>query len=430
MAKMLVVADDLTGAADCGVACASHGLRTVVVLAEDGGEVDADVLAVDGNTRSLECNKAAAETARIVQRYLRDQGTLLYKKLDSVLRGNVAVELRAALEARRALASADERIVAVLAPAFPANGRTTVNGRQLVHGKPIEETELWQYERMTARSFLPEMLNEAHLRSALVTLELIRSEHSALRKAMKTLAREADVLVCDAETDDDLRAIAEASMALGRGAIWAGSAGLAYHLPPAAGITSASVRTGDEPLATGPTLFVVGSGSSISRDQAEFLAARSDVMTLKIAPGVMLGGEGLPEWRACQSALEEALQAGRDVAVMPAPQPGLETAKGLLLAATLAEMVRPFADHVGALVVTGGETARAVFQAWSICRIQLVGEVEAGLPYSVATGWKSRLPILTKAGAFGTPETFLRCLQFLRALDRGGRQNPKDKGVK
>ena len=39
MAQMLVIADDLTGAADCGVACAGHGLRTMVVLGDSGGEV-------------------------------------------------------------------------------------------------------------------------------------------------------------------------------------------------------------------------------------------------------------------------------------------------------------------------------------------------------------------------------------------------------
>jgi len=420
MARMLVVADDLTGAADCGVACASYGLRTVVVFGDDGGDAEADVLSVDANTRYMQPEKAAAETARHVQRYIRDEGTLLYKKIDSTLRGNVAVELAAALEARRALAAEGERIVAVLAPAFPANGRTTVNGRQLIHGKPLEETALWQYERMTARSYIPEMLGEAHLRSALVGLDLIRSG-GALQEVIKTLAREADVLVCDADTDEDLRAIADASMALGRGTVWAGSAGLAYHLPPAAGLTRASAAIAEEPLATGPSLFVVGSGSSVSREQAEVLASGSDVMTMKIAPDILLAGKESQRWRAHELALEEALRAGRDVVVLPDLEPRLESAKGPLLAAALAEMVRPFAEAVGALVVTGGETARAVFQAWGIYRLRLVGEVEAGLPYSVTAGWSRHLPVLTKAGAFGRPDTLLHCRQFLRELDRGGK---------
>src|SRR5271170_431732 len=103
MSDLLVVADDLTGAADCGVACASHGLNTVVVTGDSAGEIDADVLCVDANTRHLDPAKAAAETARLVRRYSRNQTQMLFKKLDSTLRGNVAAELAASLEARRSL---------------------------------------------------------------------------------------------------------------------------------------------------------------------------------------------------------------------------------------------------------------------------------------------------------------------------------------
>ena len=80
---------------------------------------------------------------------------------------------------------------------------------------------------------------------------LIRGDGDALRNAMKAAAQTADVLVCDAETDDDLRKIAEASMALGRGAVWAGSAGLARHLLPAAGLSRTPVYFADPAAARG-----------------------------------------------------------------------------------------------------------------------------------------------------------------------------------
>ena len=101
MHALLIIADDLSGAADCGIACASHGLNTVVVLKDTASEIYTDVLSVDGNTRHLDSARAATETARLVRRYIHDEGPLLFKKLDSTLRGNVAAELAAALEARR-----------------------------------------------------------------------------------------------------------------------------------------------------------------------------------------------------------------------------------------------------------------------------------------------------------------------------------------
>jgi D-threonate/D-erythronate kinase len=426
MARMLVIADDLTGAADCAVACASHGLRSMVVLG-NCRDADADVLAIDANTRAMQPEQAAAEIARLMRAHGCGPETLVYKKIDSTLRGNVAVELAAVLEARRALASSGARTVAVLAPAFPATGRTTINGRQLVSGLPLEETALWQYETMPARSHIGEMLGAAQLRSALVALDTIRCGGEALRGAMQKLSRDADVLVCDAETDEDLRAIAEASMTLGPDTIWAGSAGLAYPLPPAAGLArqpnaQPKTRSG-EPLAMGPTLFVVGTGSSVSREQVRVLESWSDTVVLRTAPRILLAEAPLPEWRAHRALLERALSAGRDVAIIPEAEP-LPEGQGPMLAAALAELVQPLAEAAGALVATGGETARAIFDAWGIAALRIVGEVEPGLPYSIAAGWRRPLPVLTKAGGFGRPETLLHCRQFLRALDRAGAAQP------
>lgn len=427
MARMLVIADDLTGAADCGVACAGHGLRTIVSLG-DCGETDADVLAIDADTRAASWENAAALTAQLVRAHAGSKEILLYKKLDSTLRGNVAAELAAALKERRALAGKDRRVVVVLAPAFPATGRTTVNGRLLVHGRPLEETELWQYERSTPPANIARMFEEEQLHCALVDLDTVRGDR--LQDAMSRYAREADVLVCDAETDADLRAIADASMVLGSETLWAGSAGLAYHLPPAAGLRSRSVTSASGLPATGPILFVIGSGSSASREQAKVLESRSDVLIIRIAPAVLRDGEQSQEWFEFRAALEQALGAQHDVAVVLGTEPNAASAQEPQLVAALAEIVRPFADAVGALVATGGETARAVFRVWDITSLEVVGEVESGLPYSIAAGWRRQLPVLTKAGGFGKPETLLNCRRFLRALDRGSAKQPaKGKGL-
>ena len=440
MARWLVIADDLTGAADCAVAWAGHGLRSMVVLGTAGcvdGDAEvaaaevaaaevaaaevaaAEVLAVDANTRLMGSGQAAAETARLMRAGALGETALVYKKIDSTLRGNVAVELAAALDARRATAADGERIVVVLAPAFPANGRTTVNGLQLVRGRRLEETGLWQFEATPARSSIAELLGEARLRTALVELETVRSGDEALQSAMTRTAQEADVLVCDAETDTDLYAIACASMSLGPGTIWAGSAGLAYQLPRAVEGARERAQWARSRLAEGPALFVAGSGSSISREQVRVLESWSNAFVARIAPAALLAREASAEWGAHRSALERALSAGREAVVMPEAEPVLE-GQGPRLAAALAELVRPLAERVGALVATGGETARAVFEAWGIGALRIMGEVEPGLPYSVAAGWRRALPVLTKAGGFGRAETFLHCRQFLHGLNRGG----------
>ena len=123
-----------------------------------------------------------------------------------------------------------------------------------------------------------------------------------------------------------------------------------------------------------------------------------------------------------------ALMAGRDVAVMVDPEIRLESTQGAALTKALGAMVRPLASRVGALVVTGGETARAVFEAWGVRRLRLMGEVEAGLPVSRIEGWGREIPVLTKAGAFGGRESLLRCLEFLYGLKRGPNEDGRSKG--
>jgi 4-hydroxythreonine-4-phosphate dehydrogenase len=82
-------------------------------------------------------------------------------------------------------------------------------------------------------------------------------------------------------------------------------------------------------------------------------------------------------------------------------------------------MLAPCADRVGALVATGGETARAILDAWGIQRLRLLGEIEPGLPWSLAECANRDVLILTKAGGFGTPGTLLRCREFLHKKARG-----------
>ena len=425
MPRILILADDLTGAADCGVACTGSGLGAVVAL-DDSFECVADVLAIDANTRAAEPEEAATAMARLVRAHARRDDLLIYKKIDSTLRGNVAAELKASLEARRAVAGDKDRIVAVLAPAFPAAGRTTVDGRVLVNGVPLAKTDLWKYERKLPPKNLSEMMSESGLRCALLGITVIRGDD--LHARMCEVARETDVLACDAETDDDLCAIARASMALGPRTIWVGSAGLACQLAVTGRLQMERVVPPAQVL-RGPILIVVGSGSSVSRRQAQFLESRPDVVSVRVTPGELRAGKELPEWRAHQAALERAFSAGVDALVTLGAEQDINSAQEPLLAAALAELLQPFASAAGALVATGGHTARAILRAWGIVGLRILGELEPGLPHSIAEGWRRPLPVLTKAGAFGKPETLLRCREFLRALGRtGGDQTSLSRG--
>jgi uncharacterized protein YgbK (DUF1537 family) len=106
--------------------------------------------------------------------------------------------------------------------------------------------------------------------------------------------------------------------------------------------------------------------------------------------------------------------AGRDVVleITQASNPG--PVKGPELANRLAWLLEPSAERIGALVATGGETARALLTRLGAAGIRLKDEIEPGVPLGVALGDREFL-VVTKAGGFGDPGTFVRCLDKLRA---------------
>src|SRR5437867_8466852 len=133
--RVVVTADDLTGAADTGVQCARAGLPARVWLRD--GSVGPGASVFDTDSRSLAPLRAAGRVGALARRLRADGFEHLYKKVDSTLRGNVGAETAALLAALG-------REFAVLAPAFPANGRTTVGGVQRVGGVPVHQTAIGQ----------------------------------------------------------------------------------------------------------------------------------------------------------------------------------------------------------------------------------------------------------------------------------------------
>ena len=415
MRRLLILADDLTGAADCANAFATHGLSATVTFEDTSEDIATEIIAIDCDTRHLSPEDAATRVAQITRKHtLNHPDLLIFKKVDSTLRGNVGAELRAVLEERRVQTGHDQRIVAIMAPAFPAGGRTTIGGHQMVHGIPLNQTEMWIHGRLTGTAHLPTMLQNTGLSTTLLTLESVRSGRVQLSAAMQRASLESDVLICDAENDDDLKAIAEASISLGEGTIWAGSAGLAYQLPLAASLPTSAPPPPDQlPLSTAPMLFVVGSMSTASQRQAATLERTASVTSIHIPPSILLSGPSHASWAATADRIHDSLKAGHDTLLVLDANQRADPSEERQLTHALGLMLVPYAKIVGALVATGGETARAILSGWGAASLVLLDEVEPGLPCSFAKLNNRRLPVLTKAGAFGNDDTLISCRGFL-----------------
>jgi uncharacterized protein YgbK (DUF1537 family) len=404
---ILILADDLSGAADCAAACVRAGLQARVCL--DGaawpGRAPGGALAVDLDTRQRSAQEARAAT--LGARHLIE-GRVLYRKIDSTLRGHVGVDVAATLEA------AGPGAFAVVCPAYPATGRTVCGGQVFVRGVPLADTETWRHEGR-GEPDLRATLQAAGLAVASIPLAVVRQGVQALQARMtEALAAGARALVCDAQSDADMIALVAASLPLA-GAVWAGSGGMAA--PLAATLSRRAPQDRPAPARLrGPHLVVVGSASSVSRRQLAELARDPGVVLIRMSPQMLLEGPDGPGWRPASRALVAAVgKPGKDVVVAAIdPDAPVDPANGPRLAAALGHLVGRQLGRFGALAATGGETARALLQAIGARALCVERELEPGIPLSRLE--ESGLPVVTKAGAFGDPLSLVRCVQALRAL--------------
>ena len=89
-----VIADDFTGAAEIGGIGLRHGLN-VIIETRPIPDVNADLMVIATDTRSLQAKEAAEHICQITEQLLKLNPKFIFKKLDSVLRGNVVEELKA-----------------------------------------------------------------------------------------------------------------------------------------------------------------------------------------------------------------------------------------------------------------------------------------------------------------------------------------------
>ncbi|MGC9159348.1 MAG: four-carbon acid sugar kinase family protein [Terracidiphilus sp.] len=405
--KFLILADDLSGAADCAIGFAAAGHFAVVAL--DAKSTDefrqADTVAIDTDTRRCAPVEAAARSVAAYSKL--GGGRRLYKKIDSTLRGNWAAEV-AALQPFAGLA--------LVAPAFPATGRVVRNGRVYVKGMPLEETGIWKLENEGRPADVRTLLAASGLSCSLFDAEAFRDrpEKMAARFASQAEAG-MQALVVDAQSEETLRVLARVTMQSDAMFFWVGSGGLAREiaaLDPHPMKREARADAGFYP----PVLAVVGSLSEVSERQCRILCERGGIEEVVVDPSLLRCGPEDAGWRQLQESIGHALGAHRDLVLRIGRDERFDPTEGTRLAEALAALLQPHLQMVGGLIATGGETARALLRAAGIASLQMLDEVEAGVALSRPLGADGAAgpTIVTKAGAFGTDQALYSAWRQLR----------------
>ncbi|MFE2944123.1 four-carbon acid sugar kinase family protein [Streptomyces sp. NPDC059255] len=436
--RVLALADDLSGAAETAAALRRPAR---ILLGPPGPRDSAAVpdpgvaLVRDLDTRQLDATSAAAAVREALRGVADD--TVLFKKTDSLLRGNLAAEAAAYAEGAAAV---------VIAPALPVAGRTVRDGVVHLRGTPLHATDAWRAEPLPAPSSVAAALGDP--RTAPVPLTVVRGPAAELTERLRALVRAGHRPVCDAETDADLDAIAAAALRLGPGVRLLGTGGLAAALGRllgvadglgggcgpdgldgpdglgADGVSPAGPARGAAPAQDTPP--GTPSPDAPSAEHARTPARPLLVVVGTAEPGAVAQIAQLVAAGARHTALPAELLAAPGACLPLTVAPGAVTVVGVdpaqgIRPGAARQVVAGLARTVAAacgpadLVLTGGETARRVLDALGVAHLVPVGEIHHGAVRSLASDGRT---VVTRPGSYGDAGSLLLIARALRPGDR------------
>ncbi len=412
MVKLLMIADDFTGALDSGVQFAVRGAKTLVVTnpAYDfsQAEEDVQVLVLDAETRHLTPEAAYGVVFQATKNALKNGFTYIYKKTDSALRGNVGAELTAVLDA----AGADS--LAFL-PALPKINRVTRKGIHYIDGLPVAESIFGHdpFEPVTTSSVAEIIHAQSKVPVALHELGAVEGESQP------------GIQVYDAETEEDLQRI---SRALGRKRLrlCAGCTGFAAVLAELLEIQGTPPGLPD----LLPPLFVAcGSVNQVTLRQME-TAEKAGFRHVHLTPVQKLE-PGWLETEDCAAVMAswlEAVEKGKhfildvndpagwsDTADY-AKEQGLTTEDlRVRISSQLGLLVQRLLDQGldTTLLCTGGDTLLALTRAVGVAELTPVCDMDTGAVLTAFVYLGKTYHIISKSGGFGEPDLFIRLAQSI-----------------
>jgi uncharacterized protein YgbK (DUF1537 family) len=402
----IILADDLTGANDTGVQFARVGLRTQVCLdaiQEDALE-QSDIVVLDTDSRTIGARAAYQRVHAAAQMAVQRGAALLFKKMDSTLRGEIGAELDAVMDVYSIQ-------LVVLSPAFPSNRRMLHNGILYLGGAPVAQSHFANDPQSPVRiSHLPTLL-AGQTRRPVHTLGIdeIAAGPQRLKERLGALrAPGGSIAVCDAVTDAHLAVIAEATLTLGEGCLLAGSAGLAKPL---------AIRIAGQGLDTraAHVLVITGSMHPVLREQVRELTRHYAASVISLDLSAATDERRWSQW------LENTLQRVASTPayapiVLSAPPAPVVGEQGSLLMPRLVEFANHVLHHVRILgiVAVGGATTRALCNRWRADGLELLDEIAPGIAMGLIRGGPhDGMALVTKAGGFGDVNALVTIVQRL-----------------
>jgi len=423
-----VIADDLTGANDTGVQFTKKGYNTIVSVLDEQSAIiipdNLDVFVMDTETRELESKTARKRLKSILEKININKKDIIYKKVDSTLRGNIGVETEETMNILN-------RDICIFSPSYPHYQRITIGSYLVVYQKPLglsgySSNNLKQEEN----SFIPFLLKkQTNFPVGQIDLkDVAKGQKTILSKINELYQKGNKIIVIDSTNEEHLKDIFASSLKFDRSVLFSGSAGLANHFPninnknkyPQINIENNK----------GSVIVVAGSRNSIMEDQVNYLKNRLNFTELKIdLEQVFSNKDRILDNYAAECI--KAIKGNRDLVIHTDAIYNEEKLinKKLMLKYHLSfrgleikikkffgELTSKIVENsnIRNLILTGGDVALGVCKELSIYNMNILDELLPGIPLAIAHYKSYNLNIVTKAGGFGKEDALYHLINKLK----------------
>jgi uncharacterized protein YgbK (DUF1537 family) len=386
-----VIADDMTGAMDCGAQFPPAGWPTRLILdLNDHGRSAAEVVVTE--TREAEPEQAVRAIHCLLPRLA---GRRLFKKIDSTMRGPVAAEIHALLEATGIG-------VALVCPAIIEEERTVVDGRLHVGGQPLHQTLIPDDAAPPTTS--PDIASIMGNDVAKIRLDTVRQGAARVGEEIRQCGM--PIVVADACTQHDLDCLARA--AVETEALPVGGFGLAKAWASALSYSTAT-ETQAPATISGKLIFLMGSRHPATQRQIQAIRRQIPSCLAEATPQDTARGDAL------HGRARQVLRQSPFVLLhMPSDMLEPGDARSMLqsMACVACRLCQEF--EVAGFFVSGGETAFRLCECLGTRAIEVEGELAPGLPFGILQGGVGEGALLiTKAGGFGRERALLETIARL-----------------
>ena len=417
--KILIVADDFTGANDTGVQFSKRNLKSIVITDKDKIVKtlnNCDVLVIDTESRSEGRESAYNKIFETGKAVRSENIKCIYKKLDSTFRGNIGAEIDGLMDSL-------EIQYTVLVPAFPSNRRITKNGMVYVNGTLLSETEVSADPRTPVReSFIPKIISQQSEKSTgLIDFNDVKAGKDRLiQKLQQYMNENTRIIIIDALDDEDLDLIASVTAPLKQKVLFAGSPGFAEFLPKYL-----------DPAREGKiSIVIAGSVSDVTRKQIDYANESLKITLIDVETEKLFSGQQQQERNRIIDIVRESSLKGLDVIIRSAPSMNsvsISTGQAQkydlsvnsvseTIAVFLGDLARDIIREIKikGILLTGGDTAIKTAKALKVSGTIIHDEIEAGIPYGsfIEEEYKDIL-VVSKAGGFGSEKAISGILEFL-----------------